>query len=381
MMIMSLLVFVLGVIAIYFAGDALLKVVLINLASREKEKAFLVISMKQGRIKFRVRAGRIVQFLANLQGLKKNIDEETGIIDDEDKQPNGNEKNWLWKRYGVRWIGLDSVFTFPIEKYDLKGGTKDELEKKSETAESLFFRGSYLDSLPDAETMGGQKVTVIFRIGIETTHAGKTIQYKYFLPLILDAVKSCLRDFVASKEALELFQLQNEGKLSDKENSGLVSLIFSLNNGTEGNPSLEESIGQRITSINVIQIKFDEETQKLIKRKNDANITGDALIAEAKKRVEIAKEEGQEKINRAAGEAEAIRLKGKAEADAIRFKVEALSGNTDALSRISIGDSLGRFAGKTLVIGGNNPVIIPADDGSGKKEETQKVEPKKDGAK
>jgi hypothetical protein len=356
-----MIVFLIGLVCFCFSVHLILRVTFTKLSQREGKESFLVTTMKLGRIKFRVRGLNIVQYFANTKGLGKHIDEKTGdMLEGEESFWEGNASSFLWRFYGVRWIGLDSIYTFPIEKYNLKGDVNSELEKVTETAESLYFNGSYLDKTVDAEAKGGLKVTLTYRVGIETVHAGKTIQFRFFLPRVLDPIKAGTRDFVASKEAMELIAAQYEGKLTSQDNSGFINLIQSLNDGAIGNPGIVETIGQKIVSINVLDIRIDPETQKLLEAKKNATLRGEALVEETRLAVLQAKNTADRAIEEARGTSEAAKLNKGVDVHILKGKVDAMQGDTRSLALM---EGLGKFGGNNLVLGGNTGVILSNDEG------------------
>lgn len=364
-MIANIVFFFVGVTLSVMATHVLLKIVLIALAFREGTDAFLVTSVKPGRIKFRSRAGRIVKYLANLksnEGLNHIINERTGEIF-EGRGEGENESSLLWKLYGVRWIGLDSVLTFKIEKYDLKG--ESELEKVTQLAESLYFDGSYLDEAKGLETNDGLSISLTYRVNIQTTHAGRTIRFKYFLPLVLDPIKAKIRDFVASKEIFQLIGQQYEWKLKEGDTTNFLDSILQLNDTTEGSDTTEpklglrDYVGQKIISINIMSVGLDQKTKDLIERKKQESIEGKARIERAKNDIKVSEKEAKAKIIKAEAEAKAIELKAKAESEGMKLKLTALNGDTGSLSKIAVGESLRDSKVTTLVTGGDSSVILP----------------------
>lgn len=366
-----MITFLIGLVCLLSVVYFALRIMTIQLAKREGTKALFFITMKLGRIKRRVRNGKIIAYFANLQGMGHHINEKTGeILDGEEGILEGNNGSFWWRFFGVRWIGLDSVFVSPIEKYNLKGDASGKLEKVTEIAESLYFQGSYMDILLDAESKGGIKVDMTFRVMLETVHAGKTSMFKFFLPLVLDPIKGKQRDFIASKTPNQLLSKQYAGKLKSSANEEFVALILSLNRGVPGgNPGLEETVGQSIKSINVLEIGISEEDLHAIEAKKKAELAGNAQIVESEKAIIVAKNKATAAIEEARGKAEAKKLVTDVDVSVLARKVEAMKGDVDAYARVASSDALGQFQGNSLVVG-NASTILPLSDES-KKGETK----------
>ena len=349
-------------VVIYFA----LRVITIVVSKREGERARFFVTVKPGRIKRRVRGENIIEYFANLKERVKHIDEKTGVIlDGQEGMFEGNNGSFWWRFFGVRWIGLDSIYTSPMEKYNLKGDASGNLEKITEITESLFFQGSYLDKLLDAESKGGIRVSLTFRVLIETVHAGKTSTHKFFLPLVLDPIKAMQRDFIGSLSPEKILSMHYAGKLKSKANKDFAAMIGILN------PGIEDIVGQKIVSINVIGIEIHPEDIAKIEAKKNAQLAGDAAIVASERAITVATNKAKAAIEEAKGTSEASRLNLSVGVEMIERGVKAMGGDTEAYATVASSEALSKFHGGSLVIG-NASILTPL----GKESAKGKEEPK-----
>ena len=321
------------------------------------------ISPAFGRIKARVRAGRIVQYVANLKGLGVHIDEETGKIGD------GERVVWSfwWWIFGVRFIGLDSVHEYDIEVTEV---SKDgQVTTKTVRAHSLHYSGSYPMVVTKAESFEGAKIGLRFRLTLRTIHAGECLKFKSnWISVARSAVKSATRDFVGKHKVRQLLAMQNELHLEDE--GGFVELIKSLNTSEVGNPGLIETLGQEIISVNLESVDIeDESVAKSLIEQEVAIEHGKGEIALARKEAEKTVIEANAALAKSLKEIQAEKARGLAKNDVLRDQAEALGG-PDGLVAIRKWEAIGglKELKGTLVLGGKDTsIIVPTSRQEGEK--------------
>ena len=313
-------------------------------------------SPKLGRIKARVRNGRIVGFIAHLKGIQGeiprldpndsdayhtgpvHIDEETGKI------LNGEERigGLWWKWYGVRFIGLDDIF-----KYKIEVATKQPdgtIKKDTVTADSLFFSGTYPMSIEEAETSDGIRGGLKFQITLQTTHAGESLKYKDWLDVVRNPILAIARDYVANESVEDLLKAKNE--LSSLK-TGFIGCMKSLNSDSSGNKSLDFRVGQRVVAASITSVDFKDAVAKSMEAKK---------IAEG----EAAAKRTSYEVDR-----DGIKMLGEARNLILKERREILSAKggklTAQVEQASItGEAIGKHKG-TLVLGGTTIQSITAD--------------------
>lgn len=365
----SILTFLFGLFLFIAASYFRLRIYLPKKAEENK----FVTSMKLGRIKAIVRAGRIVGYLANLpEGF--DIDEETGRVVTLGKDASGkfipvnsgvknaNFKSLAWKLFGVRMIWFDSVYEFKIQTYVERG---ENLEKITETATSLYFQGSYLDQISGHETLDGQQVGMRFRVTLQTCHAALTLKDKSFLERILDAVKSALREFIQAREIDELLAVKYEGSLLDLgTSSDFMDLIKLLNTTGAGNPGIMDTLGQEIIGINVLDIMPTPEYLAVYKAKKMASKNGEAEIEKSRLNIEVQTNNAKAVTEEAKGRAAAIHEVTDAEVKRLKDLAAAV-GSPEAAAQIEVARHLSGFQGTTLVLGNGVNLAIPTPSKGG----------------
>jgi regulator of protease activity HflC (stomatin/prohibitin superfamily) len=358
-------------------GGGIHLILRIVIAEMAKERLFFT-SPNIGRIQQRIRAGRVVSYIANLKGLTEkvkekdasgnevevvkyiDIDEEAGTVIFVNKPI---WRGFCWKVYGARFIGLDDIQAYDLEitKINPDNSVKTELV----TAHSLHYSGIYpviLEGDEAPETKEGTPINIRLRITTRTRHAGHCLKYKsQWLKKLESAVKSALRDFIGIKELRALLVMQNEKPTT--ADAGLVGFIRSLNTSEAGNSGLIDTLGQEIVDVNLESIKIPPEVEKALKQKQLAEETKAAELAQATKDNDIAEVKKKTTITNADAEAEKIRRIGIANNEILRGQFNAVGG-TDGVVGLAQWEALKdiRQLNGTLVInsGGDQktPLII-----------------------
>jgi len=262
-------------------------------------KDILFSSPKLGRIKARVRNGKIVGYIAHLKGLigelptagggtytgLVHIDEETGKI------LAGPEeiRNFWWTFYGVRFIGLDSIYYYKTKKRttDDKGKIMKEEEV---TARSLHFSNVFPMSSKEMETKDGNRADLNYTYTLQTTHAGESLKYNDWLMVVEAPVKGTVKDYVSGSDIQELIAFKNE--LSTSSDS-FVNCLKKLNNDVVGNVSLHRRVGQRIIAGSLTDVGFKDVMADALEAKKIAEEQGQAIIATAKATADAQVEEAR----------------------------------------------------------------------------------------
>ncbi len=301
-----------------------------NLAAENK----LFFSPKKGRIVARVRGGRIIEYFGNIFDQHKYAVKETGEIKDillnaksEEIGPDEylskvkdelkNSLSWQW--LGVLWLGMDSLFKYMFSK---------DIE-----AESVYLKNIRHLTVSDLRTSEMSKVGLDIIYDLETTHAGKSLNYEggSWITKIEAAITGTCKEYASlisyndmAQEQIEYGtaritdekidpaeELKAEEMLSPKEkemsderekkiDNTLLGRIASLNKERKGNAGLPESVGQRIIGFHVVGIKVESKMEELSQK-----------TINAKKEAEV--------INiKAEGDAKALKASSEAEANAIK---------------------------------------------------------------
>ena len=326
------LLWILGIGMFLFAIYLWLRIQTVKWA--EQNKFFM--SPAFGRIKARIRAGKIVQYIANLKGLKVHIDEETGEIF-HDKKEKFIWSFW-WQFFGVRFIGLDTAHEYSIEVTEVDDKGKEI--KKTVTAHSLHFSGSYTIISLENESSEGARIGFVYRVQLETVHAGRCLKFKNnWTEVFRSPTKAVARDFAGCHKVREMLQKQNE--FHPETETGFVEVMMTLNNGKVGNPGLIDTLGQKITAINLISIFIEDESiAKALLQKEIAIESGDAKIAEAEKEKQKTIIDADAALYKAEKEALGKKAQGLAENAILEDRARTLGG-ADGLIAIKKWEAIG----------------------------------------
>jgi len=357
MFVISLFIGLLFITVLYYVAKLII--------TRMAEQKNFFVTVKMGRIVAIKRAGRIVRYIGNLLGTGFHINEETG------KREPGEAKitSLLWFLFGVRWLGLDEVYTYNFEILEIDNGGNEKITPA--TAESIYSTGSYLVTIDHAETSEGIPIKLVARFNLDTIDAGKSLKFPNWLIIVKDPIKSAMRDFVGSNKIANILKTKYEGEpekttdINDKQLE-LLKLILNLNND-EGNINLVELVGQHIRSFHITQIiiqdeRYKERIQAPANAEKDATVMIITANAIANKRVIEATAE----LTASQKEAEGITAIGEANNAVLEGRVKALGGNVKDAVNIEKWKGIGglKELRGTLVIG-NSPLIFDNKDKKG----------------
>ncbi len=327
------------------------------------DKDFLFSSPKLGRIKARRRSGRIVGFLDNLVGKGQHVNELTGKIEPDEVRPTG----FWWRRFGVRFIGLDDVYTYKIAK-EATEGMDGKFTYTEEPASSIYYEGTYPLTIL-LYTMEGILLRVKLQLKTITVDAAKALSLpvSWTIPLFA-AVIAASRDHFGRMSTSDLISAQNESgaiKIAGRKiaNSGFVKLIRGLNDAKKGNISLADVCGQKIEAVNVVDIDFatdqDRETfLKPYKATQEAQETANKADGEAKALIIRSTAEKDAAINQAA----AIKARAEGEAAGHTAKVAAFKGNEVVAGNVIASEQLRQMTNLT-VLGVSPSVLVDSKKG------------------
>jgi hypothetical protein len=316
------------------------------------EKNILVTTMKNGRIKFVTKTvgGPVIQYLANLKGLGKHINEETGMIEDgEEKIHQGNRGSILWQLFGVRWIGLCSIYKYEFPKRLIDGISPED---ETVTAESIFYRSAYIVECKDVESKGTIKFHFKTRIGIEIIDPAKTISLGTNWPsYFINPAKSALRSVVNSIKPMDVMTQKSTGVIKEKIEKAVLS--------HDGPKSVA---GIEICIVDIMDIDPEEAFKKALAEKENKKLLGDADITAAEKKQQVAIIEARTAEITAEGTAKAKERVGQAEAKVLQQKMTSLKDSGQTLVGIATAESIGQNKNLTYLSLGGNPasVVIPA---------------------
>jgi len=321
----------------------------------------LFVSPKLGRIVLIERSeGRLKRYIGNLRGFDKHVQESTGHVEDgEEKRP-----GWdlLWHIYGVRFIGLDTVYEYDIKvdelTYDESG--KPVLTRVVKKATSIHYQGYYYQLLKNIAVGGNSEVNMLLGLNLETVHAGHSLKYKQpdWVETYMGKSASLFREIV------EAIPLDKINKIAAERNGGPTTtsvarlMINTLGTDTEGNPSTTTTVGQRLIGLNIITVDF---VKGGIQQAMEQTSLNEELAKAA-----VAQAEGLRLV--AEKNAAAIELVGGAENRVLEGAVKA-AGDGDKLARIERSRSIGKLDGlQVLNEGGEKQAATSVIlDGFGKK--------------
>jgi hypothetical protein len=345
-----------GVALIIISLHVIIKTILVNLAKKDQ---FLT-SPDIGRIKAQLRSGRIIRYIGNLEGLDRHLNEKTGEISYGKTWKHWWSEPLLWKIYGVRFIGLDSIRHYKInilkKEIDPKTG-EIKIETEEKDASSIHLQGSYYRLVSKIATLETPEVNILLSFTTETVHAGESLKYVDWIKVVNRAIDSFTREFIAHVPLTEVNKIKAEiGTTSDITISNFVTeLKETLNNSKiGGNPSLEETVGQEIIAVNIEMIDFVDKTVQEEAQAEE--------MAKRKMAARIAISEGEKTI--ALNEAAAKESLGGAENKILKGKLEAVR-DTETLAQITKWENVGKLntLNGTLIIGEKGsdqktPIII-----------------------
>lgn len=323
---------------------------------RLAEKDIFFSSPKLGRIKARRRSGRIIGFFDNLVGKNKHVNDQ-GVIENGEVLPTG----FWWKFFGVRFIGLDDVYTYKIatEVEEQMDGT---LKYKEEPASSIYYEGSYpMTTLPMTKDGVRLKLKLQLKTSTEDAAKGLSLPISWTKPMFA-SVLAATRDFCGTREIATLISSQNEGeyRIGKKklENSGFVKLILSLNDTIAGNVSMKDICGQHIDAVNIVDVDFaDEDTKKAFSAPFEAKKAAQKIIEDAKAQAKSLVVASEAELAAAKNIAEAIREKGSAVADVYGLKHTNIGADPEATAKVIVSENQSTMKNLTTLVNGGGSIV------------------------
>jgi len=327
----------------------------------EKETFFS--SPKLGRIKARRRNGKIVSYFDNLARKDKHVNQVTGKIE------NGENfhKGFWWELFGVCFIGLDDLYHYNIA-VEAKGNGGDELKYIEKETSSIFLEGSY--TLTEIfTTKDGVRIRVKLQLMLETLDASKGLSMptSWTIP-IFAAVFGVGRYFFGSNTIRALITTNDDddetgASLGNIRNSDLIGQILDLNTPKVGRVSLEETCGQCIRAVDLIDIGFvDEETRKAYSAPFVAKQEAQKQIKEAEAYANAIRIKSEADKLAADNIATAITVKGNAEAGVYSKKHKGLGSDSRSTAQVIAAEKHSTMEKlTTLVNGGGSVVSLPAN--------------------
>lgn len=326
----------------------------------------------------RVPAGEIIvvtvsekakRFIGNIEGFWVNP--QTGEVFDE-RDGNHPRPKDLPKDFfgtGIYWLGIWPLYEryhyeFHWNKYakkkDSSGKDLEEYEivPKHGIVDSIYFRASYPIRVIKSETIENVPLTLSFLITTETVNAEVSLfkaKSPGWLASLTASVTAVLRDFNGKSKTEDMVRLQAElPNPGTTDKTELQKLIELLNESSVGNPSVIQQFGQKIVSINFLDLKIEEpetEVQRQAIANYNASRQAEALITAEKGKADAAEQTARGTITKAKAEAEAIAMVGEAKAKAAKQLAEAVSNNPHA-SAIAIAEAIREQQhATTLIIG------------------------------
>ncbi len=240
-------------------------------------------------------------FFHSVTGYKK-VDNKLVPLENKEKDQRGQ----MQRRLGIYWIGLWPIYKVPYYKFDwttITRGEKEQIERKSEMVNTIFFRFEYPLEFKGMETSDNFKMTVVIQVLVEV-FCPELARFKArnWLNVLKAAIESKVRDFVGSKNFEQIRGLKTE---MTTEKDDFVKDILDLNKREKdiANPGMEDIIGVRIITANFQRI--DAEDQKAIdalEKKAIAEREAQARLAAVELEVQIAEKKKAARIIEGEGE-------------------------------------------------------------------------------
>lgn len=312
-------------------------------------------SPKLGRVKARRRSGRIIGFFGNLKGKGKQVNKDTGKIEDGEETP---PTGLWWEHFGVRFIGLDDVYQYKIVK-EMVETKKDEFQYVEEPASSIYLEGAYSLTI-----LLYSKEGVLFKVKLQckttTVDAAKALSLpiSWTVPMFMQVI-AANRDHFGLRGASELISAQNEGgkiKIAGKdiENSGYAELIKSLNDDKNGNIALKDLCGQHLDSVNIVDIDFaNEKDRDAFLAPFVAEQQAQKAIKDATAAAEVLKIKTAADLQSANDIAAAMKVKGNAEIDIYKGKTAAFGGDSKSAAQVIVAEKRGPMDKVITFVDGN----------------------------
>lgn len=310
-------------------------------------------SPKKGRI-IAVKIGeKIIGYFGNLFDQNRIVDRKTGEIIEVDHEVNEDAVNGsLWSHFGVIWVGFGSA----VHKYMFES-TKGPIE-----ANSIYLENQLQFKIEDLEDKDKVRINVEVQVLIETAHAGLSLNYPNWVAVVKNQIISAVRAYVANhKDGVDgVFREMTEKK------SDLFDLILGLNIESADNPSIQNTVGQKILDFSMMSVDFTadfkaameakkraEEARKAALEASSAEADRIKMVAEAELFASEKKAEGIKKVGEAQNSvlektAKVLTKKGAEELEKSRALADAIKGN-GGLKALSIGS-------------GQVPFLISDDD-------------------
>jgi hypothetical protein len=326
------------------------------------EKDVFFTSPKLGRIKARRRSGRIICFIDNLYGKGRHTNKITGKVEDGEILPHG----FWWTLFGVRFIGLDQIYTYRIA-ISADSGIDGTIHYGEKEASSIFLEGSY-PVTAILITRDGIRLKVSIQLKLTTLDAAIGLSHPNSWTIIVFAdVLGKTRNFFGARNVEEIISSSNDGMAitisSDKiQQLGYEQEILGLNDRKIDKISLAERCGQRIDTVNIIDIDFaDEETRRAFSAPFIAKQESQRRIKEAEADAVAIAIRSEAAKNAATNNADAIRAVGGAEAEVYEEKCRSLGGDPHAAAQVLVAEKHSTMTQLgTLVIGSHQAqVSIP----------------------
>ncbi len=376
----------------FLVGNAIVWPTAAALATYELAKAsILVTTIHQGTIVVMMVGDGVWRYVGRIDG--HWVHPETGKIyrnDDSEPKPKCMPRSI----FGIYLLGPWPYFgkyryEHPRNKYVKKSGVTDyEFVPREGEVDSLYFQASYGIVIHGAETSEKLPLTLHILITTQTTDAATSL-FKNMSPgwlaRVTAAVQAAVRDFVGNRTLDDITRLEAESSGSlpgespaqpgqpapstDQKNahkSAFQRAIDLLNDRNNGNPGLDETVGQRIIAVNFLSYSIDttssDPAQKASLAAYFAQQEAAKKLIEAKNLEETAKPLAAKTRIDADAKAYQIEKEGTASADAADKMARAVAKNPHA-GNMAIAEAIRNQTGaKTLIIGASVMPTISADE-------------------
>jgi len=349
---------IIGILLIYFYYFPLLQEYLSREDLENNKESRFFTTVPAGAVIVIKKGDTPVRYIGNISG--KVVHPKSGKIFSEDDRtidfdPEPN-KGYIWMdlypmhrkhKYNHSWV-----------KYAIKDKTamKYEFISRNEAVSQIKALYPYAVRVTGCETEDEIAIDMDLVIGVELTHAGVALfGSSNYLALLTGRVSDVVREYVGKRSLEKITKETKAETKSSVSNDDLIGGILSINedhSSEGGNPSIEDTTGVKINSVNFIGYQLDESFESV----KQARINLDT----AKVQTEIAEENLKKTKTDADGEAYKKQKVGDAENQVKIDLINSMKDNPHAKA-ILFADALKNTNVHTLVLGGDKSTNILLD--------------------